>query len=154
MKSGAKILACTAGGLALCLAAGGAPEGSNNPYEDIITRNVFALKPPPPPPSPEDTKPPPSKIILTGITTVPEKLALMKTAATPGTKPGEKPTAERFYTLRIGERDGEIEVVGIDEKAGSVKVLNAGQEELLTFEKNGVKLAATPPPTTPGFPGG
>ncbi len=153
MKSGGKMLACVAGGLALCTTSPAATENADLPYQDIVTRNVFALKPPPPPPNPEDNKPPPSKITLTGIWTINGKLALMKTAP-PTPKPGEQAKGERFYNLHIGERDGDIEVVDIDEKTGSVTVLNQGVQEILTFEKNGVKLASTPPPAAPGFPGG
>jgi hypothetical protein len=154
MKSGGKMLACMAGAISLCITTRAAIDTTDTdiPYQDIVTRNVFALKPPPPPPNPEDSKPPPSKITLTGIWTVNGKLALMKTAAPPA-KPGEQAKGDRYYTLHIGERDGDIEVVDIDEKTGSVTVLNSGQQEILTFEKNGVKLAATPLPTTPGIPG-
>lgn len=146
------MLACIAGGFLLCASTVAAIESADIPYQDIVTRNVFALKPPPAPAPPEETKPPPSKIILTGIWTVNGKLALMKTAAE-AAKPGHAAQPERYYNLHIGERDGDIEVVSIDEKAGSVTVLNAGQKEILTFEKNGVKLASTPPPTVPGKPG-
>lgn len=153
MKSGGTLVVCMVGGLALGTTTWGATENADLPYQDIVTRNVFALKPPPPPPNPEDNKPPPSKITLTGIWTINGKLALLKTAAPPP-KPGEQAKGERFYNLHIGERDGDIEVVDIDEKSGSVTVLNQGVQEILTFEKNGVKLAATPPPATPGMPVG
>jgi len=152
MKSGGMMWVCLASGLALSVTVGAASEGTDSPYQDIITRNVFALKPPPPPPAPEETKAPPSKLLLTGIWTVNGKLALLKTAAEPA-KAGHPAEPERFYNLHIGERDGDVEVVSIDEKAGSVTVMNAGQQEILTFEKNGVKLASTPAPAVPGAPG-
>jgi len=66
MKHGGKMLICLIGGLALRIAANEVTtESSNNPYQSIVDRNVFALKPPPPPPDPEATKPPPVKITLT-----------------------------------------------------------------------------------------
>ena len=77
-------MACILGSIGLCMIARGAAETADLPYQEIITRNVFTLKPLPPPPSPEDLKPPPSKITLTGIWTVTGKLALMKTAAPAG----------------------------------------------------------------------
>src|SRR6266404_1212974 len=156
MKRGAKIPFVLAAGLAVCTAANAvtsAPSGS--PYEGIVDRNVFGLKPPPPPPDPEASKPPPSKITLTGITTIlGNKRALMKTPAAPG-KAGEPSKGEQSYILTVGQREGDIEVLDIDEKAGSVKVNNAGAIVTLTFEKDGAKLPATaaPTPGAPGVPG-
>jgi len=135
-------------------------------YEGIAERNIFGLKPPPPPAPPADTvKPPALKITLTGITTFGGKKALMKT--TGAIKPGEA-AKEQYYILREQEKDGEIEVLQIDEKNGMVKVMNSGTEQTLTFDKDGVKPpgpgpGATPvagaphpggllaPPPTPGF---
>ena len=150
------MLACMTGGLAVCIAANAVTteDSSANPYQSIIDRNVFSLKPPPPPPDPsETTKPTALKITLTGITTIlGNKRVLMKTAPPPG-KPGETPK-EQYYILTEGQREGEIEVVSIDEKAGSVKVKNAGTDQTLTFEKDGAKLPATQPPAAaPGAPG-
>ncbi len=77
----------------------------------------------------------------------------MKTAPPPG-KPGEGPKSEQSYILTEGQREGDIEVIEIDEKAGSVKVNNAGTIQTLTFEKDGAKLPATvAPPSAPGVPG-
>jgi hypothetical protein len=60
------------------------------------------------------------------------------------------------FILAQGQRDGEIEVLEIDEKAGSVKVNQSGTVTTLTFEKNGAKLpasvaAAAPAPNPGGF---
>jgi len=155
MKRGGKMLACMVGSLAICTVARAVPaESSDNPYQSIIDRNVFSLKPPPPPPDPsEANKPQALKITLTGITTIfGDKRVLMKTAAPPG-KPGEAPKTEQSYILTVGQREGEIEVIDIDEKAGSVKVNNAGSVQTLTFEKDGAKLPSTPAPAAPGVPG-
>src|SRR5262249_37418731 len=124
------------GGLSVCAAASAVTSApSAGPYDGIVDRNVFGLKPPPPPPDPEATKAPPSKITLTGITTIlGNKRALMKTPPPQG-KPGEQPKGEQSYILTIGQREGDIEVLDIDEKAGSVKVNNAGTVLTLTFEK-------------------
>jgi len=145
------------GGLSVGAAASAVnPVPSASPYDGIVDRNVFGLKPPPPPPDPEATKTPPAKITLTGIiggTILGNKRALMKTPAPQG-KPGEQPKGEQSYILTIGQREGDIEVLDIDEKAGSVKVNNAGAVLTLTFEKDGAKLPATPPPPVPGAPPG
>jgi hypothetical protein len=149
------MLACMMGGLAVCTLARAVPaESSDNPYQSIIDRNVFSLKPPPPPPDPaEANKPQVLKITLTGITTIfGDKRVLMKTAPPPG-KPGEGPKTDQSYILTVGQREGDIEVIDIDEKAGSVKVNNGGTVQTLTFEKDGAKLPATPAPAVPGVPG-
>jgi hypothetical protein len=155
MKRGGKRLVFLAGSVVLCAAAAepaaDAPTNSS-PYQAVVERNVFALKPPPPPPDPEANKPALPKIYLTGIITVGgAKRALMKTPPPPGppAKAGDPPKTEQTYTLAIGQRDGEIEVLEIDEKAGSVKVNYGGEVTELTFEKDGVKS----PPTPGGAPG-
>ena len=52
----------------------------------------------------------------------------------------------------IGQREGDIEVLEIDQVAGMVKVRNAGVVEELTFDKNGPKLPSTPAPGAPAVP--
>jgi hypothetical protein len=158
MKHGGKLLVCVMGGLTVCTAASAVTsqtEAPGNPYQSIIDRNVFSLKPPPPPVDPaETTKPTVVKITLTGITTIlGNKRVLMKTAPPPG-KPGEGPKTDQSYILTEGQREGDIEVIQIDDKAGSVKVNNAGTIQTLTFEKDGAKLPSTPAPVIPGVPGG
>jgi len=160
MKHGGKMLVCIVGGLAFSTAAPAVPvvtsDTSDNPYQSIVDRNVFSLKPPAPPADPaEVNKPTVVKITLTGMTTIlGNKRVLMKTAPPPG-KPGEGPKSELSYILTEGERQGDIEVLEIDEKGGSVKVNNAGTIQTLTFEKDGAKLPATvaPPPSAPGVLG-
>ena len=158
MKHGGKMLACVMSGLAFCGTSNAvsvnSAETSDNPYQSIVDRNVFSLKPPPPPADPaEANKPTALKITLTGITTIlGNKRVLMKTAPTPG-KAGAEPKTEQSYILTEGQREGDIEVIEIDEKAGSVKVNNAGTVQTLTFEKDGAKLPATPAPAVPGAPG-
>lgn len=124
-----------------------------NPYQSILARNVFGLKSPPLPPDPESLKPPPPKILLTGITTIPSRLAFLKgPPAAP--KPGEPPAkGDKCYILAEGEREGDLEVVRIDEKAGSVEVINSGTRMTLTFEKDGPKLASSAPPGTAALSG-
>jgi hypothetical protein len=157
MKHGGKMLVL--GGLTLCAAAQAIPaESPDSPYQGIVDRNVFGLKPPPPPPDPsEANKPQALKITLTGITDIlGKKMALMKTPPA-AVKPGEQAKGEQYYMLTVGQRDGEIEVMDIDIPAGSVKVNNAGTIATLTLEKDGAKLPASPAPAlptaVPGQPG-
>ena len=151
MKQGQRMLICALAGVVLCTSGNAATsDAPGNPYQGIVDRNVFGLKSPPPPPDPEANKPPPPKVFLTGITTIlGNKRALLKT--TPPAKPGE-PAKEQSFTLGEGQRDGEIEVLEIDEKAGTVKVNDYGTITTLDFDKNGVKVAGGVPPA-PGAPG-
>lgn len=56
--------------------------------------------------------------------------------------------------LREQEKDGEVEVLAIDEKSGTVTVNNSGTEQTLTFEKDGVKpIAPAAAPVAAGHPG-
>jgi hypothetical protein len=154
MKNSGKMLVCVMSGLALCTPAGAVTsESAENPYQSIVDRNVFSLKPPPAPADPaEANKPQVLKITLTGITTIlGNKRVLMKTAP-PQAKPGEAPKTEQSYILTEGQREGDIEVIEINDKLGSVKVSNGGTVQTLTFEKDGAKLPATPAPAVPGVP--
>jgi len=135
MKHGGKMLVFLAGSFAVGVSAlGVTTDAQNTPYQSIVDRNVFALKPPPPPPDPEATKPPPVKITLTGITTIlGNKRALMKSPAPPG-KPGEPAKPEVSYILTVGQREGDVEVIDIDEVGGNVKLRNAGEPAGRSFE--------------------
>jgi len=111
----------------------------DNPYKSIMERNPFGLLPPPPPAPPADTNPPPSNIKLTGITTILGIKNALLMAQEPG--PGGK---NQSYILTEGQREGQIEVLNIDNVAGSVKVSNAGTVSTLTFDKDGMKAPAAP----------
>ena len=107
-------------------------------YHSIAERNVFGLRPRPEavvPPAPQQ---PLRKLILIGITTVCRKRALLKAEPIPG-RAGEQ---EESLMLGEGEREGDIEVVQIDELAERVTVNNAGTVITLSFEKNGLKTPA------------
>jgi hypothetical protein len=142
----AKVAGCILSTFLLCSAAIAIGADSGNPYQGIVDRNVFGLKPPPPPGKPEDKKIDLPPITLTGITTIlGNKRALMNVQA-----PGK---ALQSFILAEGQREGEIEVLEIDEKAGSVKVSQSGTVVPLTFEKNGAKLTAAAPVPMPAVPG-
>ncbi len=143
--------------LALCTGAlATAPESAGNPYQSIVVRNVFNLHDPPPPAPVDTAKTPSLKITLTGIMTIfGKKHALMK-AIVPGKspEPGKPPEPAKEQSFMLAEHQAEygIEVLAIDEKKGEVKVSNQGTEQALNFTDNGVKIASTPPPGTPGVP--
>jgi hypothetical protein len=131
------------------------PEPVPTQYEAIPERNVFGLKPP------EQTRlepkaPPLPRLILTGITTIlGNKRALMKEVPV-GSRPGD-PSQERSLILTEGQREGDIEVLAVDEKAGTVKVNNSGTIMTLDFKKDGPQATSRPAPRIgswgrPGFP--
>ena len=137
MKRGGRVLVWAVGML-LCAGARGSTTNSN-PYNAIIERNVFGLRPPPPPPAPPVKKEPPPNIILNGITSIlGPKEALLKIPPTPAR--GREPAKpEQFFELAEGQRDGDLEVLAIDEKARTVKVNYAGDIVSLNFKDNGNK---------------
>ncbi|HUA67901.1 MAG TPA: hypothetical protein VMA13_05075 [Candidatus Saccharimonadales bacterium] len=111
---------------------------SNNPYEPIVTRNIFGLNPPQPVVA--TTPEPPSKITPDGIMTIfgtPQVLFYVDVPPHPPT-----PATQKSYILSEGQQQDDIEVTHIDEKAGVV-----------TFNNHGViqqiPLAKAPPLTTP-----
>jgi hypothetical protein len=117
---------------------------TGNPYQGIVDRNVFGLKPPPLPGKPEEKKADLPPITLTGITTIlGNKRALMTMQA-----PGKPPQS---FIVPEGQREGDLEVLEIDEKAGTVKLNQSGTTVTLSFEKNGPKLPASVPAALPNI---
>jgi hypothetical protein len=108
---------------------------------------VFDLKPPPPPTPPTTvTNTPPPNVRLTGITSIlgnKRALFMVKQADSPG----KQAKQEESYILTEGQRQGVLEVLEINEKAGTVKINNDGDISTITFD--------TPKPSSgPGGPGG
>src|SRR5215831_18990314 len=109
-------------------------DSSPHRFQGIIDRNVFGLKPQASNESNVPAPTPPPKLTLTGITTIlGNKRALLSTPPVPN-KPAES------FMLTEGQRDGEIEVLEINEIAGTVKVMNHGVEQTLDFITDGAKL--------------
>jgi hypothetical protein len=139
MKRAGKIVICLAGGLALYvgLRADDAVSSSttDNPYAPIVVRNVFGLVPPPPPaPPPDDTDATLPKITPNGIMSIFGSLQVLfkvDTVATPG-----KQSEEESYILTQGERQDDIEVVKINEKAAMVTFNNHGTIQELSLTPN------------------
>jgi hypothetical protein len=155
MKHGERMLIYTLAASALCTVASAITgDAAGSPYQSVVERNVFGLKPPPPPPDPEANKPPPPKMFLQGITTFGgTKRALLKAQTPP--KPGVPPKAEDSFVLAEGQRQGDIEVLEIDVQKGTVKVNDFGTVTTLDFEHDGIKTAtAAPVPGVAPHPGG
>lgn len=111
-------------------------------YNAIVQRNAFNLREPEPPKPPEP--PPPSvSVKLTGITTLLNTKRVFLVVQEQG-KPAES------KMLQQGDKEGPIEVVEIDEVNGKVKIINSGKEQILDFEKDGIKPPVAPPQPQPG----
>lgn len=118
---------------------------AETPYQPIVERNIFALKPPTPPSVavPETAAPPPN-VELRGISTLfgrPQVLLTIKTAG----KPPETPK-DQSLILDVGQRDGDVEVLEINPAIGAVRLRNQGKEIALTLAENAVKPTATATP--------
>jgi hypothetical protein len=147
MFRGGKIVVCVLAGFVLNTNTRAvAPDSPGAPYRGIVERNVFGLKAPPAPAVDTPPPPPPVKLTLTGITTILGNKRALLSAQIPN-KPVES------YILSEGQRDREVEVVEIDEKAGVVKVNNHGIPQTLDFKNDGAKLQVTAMPGLPP-PGG
>src|ERR1043166_7940259 len=117
----------------------------SNPYDVIVDRNPFALKPPPPPLDPNATPvvppAPPATVELTGITSIlSSKRALFEIIPGPG-KQMIKPI------LAEGERVESVEVVSIDVEKNEVTIKNGTIVTNLTFK---VAKATPSGPLPPG----
>lgn len=134
-------------------AAAGALSG--NPYESIVTRNVFGLNPIPiSPPGPAiPPGPPPPKITLTGITTIfGPKEALFKVA---GVVRGNGRPQDEYYTFTEGEEQDDVEVTKIDTNKMIVSFINHDVPQDIPLA-DGVASSGSAPsaPSWPGQPGG
>jgi len=133
----------------LCVAEITRAEVKPNPYQPIIDRNAFGLRPPPPPPDPTPPAPPAApaaKVTLTGITSMFGPSSTRALLEIVEQEPG-KPATPKKPILREGERLGSIEVVSIDVEKSVVKIRNGGIETNLTFE---VAKSSSPAPGAPG----
>ncbi len=126
-------VSCLMGGILLPAAA--VAIETANPYEGIVQRNAFGLKPAPPvevvakKPTAEEKG---AKVFLTGIT----ELQHQKKAWFTLTE-GKTPNAPaKFVSLKEGQKSGDLEVLEIHEKKGEVKVLHFGEERLLSFKES------------------
>jgi hypothetical protein len=142
MKRVGKIAIWLAGGLLLSAGAQAdnvAVAPAVNPYTPIVTRNVFGLNPVQADEAPGE---PPPKITLNGIMSTFGKLqALYKVAGT-----GKAGKPDPSYMLSEGQRQDDIEVTHIDDKASVVTFNNHGIVQEIPL--------ASAPSATGSAPGG
>ncbi|MDB6065791.1 MAG: hypothetical protein JWR26_1999 [Pedosphaera sp.] len=154
MRRVEKTLLCLLGATALVVevraAVNDANGGGDNPYGAIVQRNIFDLKAPDisnvssPPPAP------PLNVKLTGLTTImgyPQALFMV----TEPPAPGKPPNKEESFIMVEGERQGALELVKIDVKAGKAQIKNDGIASTIALE---VPKAASPGTVGQGMPGG
>jgi hypothetical protein len=116
-------------------------EARQSPYDKIAQRNLFQLHAAPILQPPQPTVNPPPKVTLTGITTILGKRLAFITIEGTKAHPGE--------SMILAEREAAngIEVKGIDERAGVVRILNGGEWQILNFEAPKVSgMRANPAP--------
>jgi hypothetical protein len=137
LRHGGKCRICLLGALVLTAnthAATATPKG--NPYaKSIVGRNAFGLNAAPPPIIVDPLRLPPPHITLQGLTTILRRRQVLFKLQMPS-KPGE-PAREISCVLSEGERQGEIEVLEIDDHAGTVKFNNHGTEQTLSLKISG-----------------
>ena len=146
-------LAAALVGVGGLLATSALAVNEDNPYEGIVSRNAFGLKPPAPPPVAAPPVAPPAGIDLQGITTIlgrPQVLLRIKMPPASG-----QAAKDKSVVLDVGQREGEVEVVSIDALAGVVKLRNRGEDLALNMKDNAVKPEVGPaaPVAGMGSPG-
>ena len=120
-----------------------------NPYSDITARNIFRLKPPPPAvilPQPVPPRPMPA-ILLTGVA----DFKIARWAFVTRTDPGQPP---KKYTLSVGEREGGLELLGLDANSGTafLRVDGATTTNLHFAPPATQPSKPAPPPQLSGYP--
>jgi hypothetical protein len=114
-----------------------------NPYGAIVLRNVFGLSDAVVIPPPTNEPAPPPNVTLIGLSTlmsVPQAIVVVK----PPTMPGHPPPAEETYIMNQGERQGTLELVAVNVKAGTAKIKLEGQESTISMRTNAPMRAGTP----------
>lgn len=104
----------------------------DNPYRHVVDRNIFDLREPVPVPQPvplpklEDSE----ELMLTGVV----DFRLGRWALITCTQHGKPP---RSYTLSVGEREDNLQLLDIDAKAATVRVRHGSGEVQLSLKKDG-----------------
>lgn len=121
-------------------------EVRDHPYQIIIERNPFALKPIPPPvdttkkEEPPPPPVPPLEIKLTGITTLLGPPRVLLELVDTQTKKTERPPPLSEGDLVYNTA---ITILAIDAENGLVRIKNGDAETTLDFKNNGIKPSAT-----------
>ena len=113
------------------------------PYDSIVARNAFALRPAPAVPSAptasESVWTPPPDLKITGLIAVPPAKKVSFYVVEHGKAP-------KSYVLGEGEQQDDIQVVTIDGGSQTVRVKNRGVYVVLDFKTHGLGAGGSPPP--------
>jgi hypothetical protein len=119
--------------------------GSTNesPYQVIIARNPFRLRPPPAPEAQDIPIPPAVDLKLTGVAFLPpDKRAFFRILECNQTIP-------KYLSLAEGEKAEGLEVLAINVETARVKIRLNGEIQLVSFETHGVKDPVVKPVLPP-----
>jgi hypothetical protein len=106
----------------------------NTPYDVILARNAFGLRPSPPiesAPQPQTIWTPPPDLKITGLIAVPPTKKVSFYVLEHGKPP-------KSYVLGEGEEQDDIKVVTIDSNSQTVRVKNRGVYVVLDFKTHGL----------------
>ena len=120
-------------------------EAEQNPYLAIVKRNAFELTDTPP--STQQKAPEPLKasdIKLTGIFL----RNGVERAAIALIEKDTKKTKPTYLLLAVGDKQGTVEITGIDKVTGRVSLLQLGSERELNFKDDVFKTAMSKAPRT------
>jgi len=128
------------------LASGTVAVAADSPYDSIVARNAFGLRPAPliqsaPPPQTVWTPPPDLKI--TGLVAVPPTKKVSFYVIEHGKPP-------KSYVLAEGEQQDDIKVVTIDGSSQTVRVKNQGVYVILDFKTHGLSADSNASAANPG----
>jgi len=156
MKRGGNWMALGTGGVLLIAAVRADVGVPGEPAKHVfLVRNPFGLKPQPTNTVPPGPTPPPVKVDLklAGITVDSRKRAWIVIPPSPARPGVAAVTNSTHFAIAEGERQGDIEVLAIDPRENTVKILNAGVEVTLDFASHGLAAPALPAKGPAGLPG-
>jgi len=155
MKRGGNWRALGTCGVLLIAAARADVEEPSEPAKHVfLLRNPFGLKPPLPATVAPPTNPPVKvDLKLAGITSdAAGKRAWIVIPPSPARPGAAAVTNATHFAIAEGGRQGDIEVLEIDPKESTVKILNAGVPVTLDFSSHGL-AAPVASPAAPGAAG-
>jgi hypothetical protein len=130
----------------LAIGCGTAALAADTPYDSIVARNAFGLRPAPliqSAPSPQTVWTPPPDLKITGLIAVPPTRKVSFYVIEHGKPP-------KSYVLAEGEQQDDIKVVTIDAGSQTVRVKNQGVYVILDFKTHGLSPSTDTIAANPG----
>jgi hypothetical protein len=132
MKNRRTMVLCVAIGLAWNIAGANDAAPGPNPYATIAARNIFGLQSAAPAPPVPVVDAPPPKILATGTMSIFGREQVLFKVLNREDSPGAR-TIETFFVLAEGEHEAGVEVVKIDQRAGTVTFGNHGVAQQISL---------------------